>query len=89
MPDINRVGDPNSAGADVTSSLQTGIRINGQNVAVDGSPVASHGIGVHASPNTANGVEAFTINGLPVNINGDADTCGHTRSASVNFRITE
>ena len=87
MPDINRVGDPNDAGANVTSSLQNGISINGQYIAVDGSPVASHGLAPHASPNTANGLVSFKINGFPVNVNGNADTCGHVRAASVNFRI--
>lgn len=92
MRDINRVGDPNDAGGNVTSSLQTGLRINGNAISVDGSPVASHAPcpvpAIHCNAVTANGNTNFRINGTAVNANGDADTCGHVRAATVNFRIT-
>jgi len=88
MPDINTVDDPNSGGGTVVSSNQPGLRINGKDIAVDGSPVSSHGTGVHSTPNTANGLSNFRINGTPVNVTGNSDTCGDTRAGSNNFRVS-
>lgn len=81
MKDCHMIGTPNTAGAPVTSSLQSTVYCNGQLVAVDGSPVAGHGPGIHAGPVTANGSSTVFINGIPVNRKGDADTCGHARAS--------
>ena len=81
MTEVHRVDDTNNAGAKVTSSLQSSVYAGNppKLIAVDGSPVAGHGTGVHASPKTANGDSSVQIDNIPVNSKGDADTCGHTR----------
>ena len=81
MPDIQRQGDSNTAGAPVTSTLQQTVFANNSLVSVDGSSVADHGQRKHDTPVTANGSSTVFINGIPVNKSGDADTCGHTRAA--------
>lgn len=80
MPAIQRIGDANSGGGVVTSSGQSHVSANGLLVAVDGSPVSGHGLGVHSAPVTANGSSKVFINGIPVNKTGDADSCGHART---------
>lgn len=87
MTEIHRVTDPNTAGAPVTSSLQSTVIAGGQLVAVDGSPVAGHGVGVHAAPVTANGDTTVLIENIPVNSKGDADSCGHPRAAGLSSVI--
>lgn len=83
MTEVHRVGDENDAGAAITSSLQSTVYAGNppKLIAVDDSPVAGHGTGVHASPKTANGDSSVQIDNIPVNSKGDADSCGHTRDA--------
>ena len=83
MTQIHRVTDPNTAGAVVTSSLQSTVFAGKQLVAVDGSPVAGHGTGVHAAPVTANGDTTVFAENIPINSKGDADSCGHPRAAGL------
>lgn len=83
MTAVHRLGDTNTAGAEITSTKQTTVIAGGKPVATDGDPVAGHGVGVHASPVTANGDSTVLINGVPVNSQGDADSCGHTRAAGL------
>ena len=78
---VHRLGDPNTAGAAVTATKQSFCFVNGEPMATDGDPVASHGPPPHAAPVTANGSPGTFINGVPVNGVGDADTCGHARAA--------
>jgi uncharacterized Zn-binding protein involved in type VI secretion len=85
MSYINRLTDVNTASAAVTSTGQTFATVAGQYIATNGDPVAGHGIPPHASPVTANGLSWFTISGIPVNVNGNADSCGHTRNSSVSW----
>jgi uncharacterized Zn-binding protein involved in type VI secretion len=79
MSNIHRLGDTNDAGAEITSTKQTTVKIAGQFVATDGDPVAAHGIGEHASPETANGCATVKINDVPINHTGNEDSCGHVR----------
>ena len=88
MSSVVLVGDSNTGGGVATSTLQGNLRVNGVDAVVDGSPVSNHGSGPHAAAVTANGKSKFRINGVPVNVDGNADTCGDTRSSSNNFRIT-
>lgn len=81
MLEIHRLGDLNTAGAAITSTKQTTVLVGGKPVATDNDPVAGHGVGVHASPVTANGSPTVTIGGIPVNRKGDEDSCGHPRAA--------
>lgn len=83
MTEVHRVGDKNNDDAAVTSSLQSTVYAGNppKLIAVDGSPVAGHGTGAHASPTTDNGDATVLIDNKPVNSKDDADTCGHTRDA--------
>jgi len=86
MGAIQRTGDANSAG-DIVTALFTNVKINGQDVSVNGSPVSAHpccgqpGCGIHCGPVTAGGLAGSVMaGGLPINIAGNADTCGHPRA---------
>jgi uncharacterized Zn-binding protein involved in type VI secretion len=76
----HRLGDPNAAGAAITSVPQGTVYVNNRLASIDGSAVEGHGLGEHSSPNTANGSPTVFINGVPVNRSGDDDTCGHPRA---------
>jgi len=77
---IQRLTDPNTAGAPVTStSCQVTFACN-LLVATDGDPVAGHGTGIHAAPVTANGSDLVWAEGERVNRLGDPDSCGHPRA---------
>lgn len=77
---VHRLGDSNDAGAAITEVAQGTVFANNILVAIDGSAVAGHGLGEHASPVTANGSATVFIGGIPVNRQGDADSCGHSRA---------
>jgi uncharacterized Zn-binding protein involved in type VI secretion len=81
MPEVHRLGDPNDAGASITSTLQQTVFANNALVSVDGSSVADHGRRKHDAPVTANGSQTVFINNIPVNKTGDNDTCGHARAS--------
>ena len=89
MAQIHRVGDPNTEGAKITGAKQSFVSANSIAVATDGDPVEDHppldedGNFKHTGVTTANGRSFLTINGYPVNVTGNADTCGHER-ASIN-----
>ena len=87
MSSVSIVGDVNSGGGVATGSLQTKVTIGGALVLVDGSPVSSHGLPPHDVVITANGSIKVTIGGIPVNRNGDADSCGDTRSSATRVTI--
>ena len=77
---VHRLGDPNDDGAAVTEVAQGTVYANNILIAIDGSPVEEHGLGEHDSPVTANGSATVFIGVIPVNRQGDADSCGHTRA---------
>lgn len=80
MPAVHRLGDVNDDGAQIVSIPQGTVFINNQLASVDGSEVEEHGIGEHDSAQTANGSPTVFIGGIPVNRQGDADTCGDARA---------
>lgn len=80
MPAAHRLNDSNDAGAAITSIAQGTVYINNLLASIDGSEVAGHGLGEHSGPNTASGSSTVFIGGIPVNKQGDADTCGHGRA---------
>lgn len=93
MPQAQRLGDSNDAGGVVNSIPQSTVFANGLLMSVDGSIGTGHPPcpipAIHCSGNwtTANGSGNVLINGIPVNFEGNADTCGHSRingSGSVN-----
>ena len=81
MPAAHRLNDANDAGAAITSIAQGTVYINNLLASIDGSSVAGHGVGEHSSPTTTNGSGTVFIGGIPVNRQGDADTCGDSRAA--------
>lgn len=85
---MHRQGDPNTVGAVIISTNQSTVFANGILISVNDSPVAGHGLPPHASPFTANGSSTVFAEGIPVNRQGDSDTCGHSRaSGSPNVNV--
>ncbi len=87
MPAVQRIGDSDSAGGVITSGVNS-VRINNRAVSVDGSPVSPHNSRPVHVPVTANGIASVKAGGRPINVTGNADTCGHARTGgSKNVRI--
>ena len=80
MPAVHRLFDRNTAGAKITKVIQKSVYVNNILASVDNCPVAAHGIYPHSSPRTANGSRNVYIENIPVNRQGDKDTCGHPRA---------
>ena len=78
----HRMGDANTGGGTITTIPQSTVFANSKVLAVNGSKGTGHGIGVHATNqwDTANGSSTVKCHGIPVNSEGDADTCTHTRT---------
>ena len=83
MPGVVRQGDANSAGGVATGGVGS-VLVNGKPIVVDGTAVTGHFpfLFSHAGPNTASGLTTVLAGGIPINIQGNPDTCGHTRSGS-------
>lgn len=94
MPQIQRVGDTNSAGGVITSGIDS-VRINGRPVAVPGRSVSAHppcgqrrAPPGHCSAVTTGGTSSVRAGGQPIIVTGSADSCGHARSGgSADVRI--
>jgi uncharacterized Zn-binding protein involved in type VI secretion len=94
MPGVQRKGDPDSAGGIITSGISS-VKVNGRPIAVEGLSVTQHPCcgqrgcpPVHCSAKTANGSGSVKAGGKKVVLDGDADTCGHTRrSGSSNVKV--
>lgn len=85
MPAVQRMGDVNDGGGIIDDIPQSTVYVNGELLAVDGSTGTPHGDG---DWETANGNTTVLINGLPVNTDGNEDSCGHIRidgSGNVNI----
>jgi uncharacterized Zn-binding protein involved in type VI secretion len=80
MPAVHRQGDSNDGGGTIEGIPQGTVYVNGQLASIDGSAVSGHGLGEHSGPTTANGSGTVFIGGIPVNRQGDADTCGDSRA---------
>jgi len=86
----HRMGDANKGGGVIDSIPQSTVKCNDKVLAVNGSKGTGHGVGIHAvnAWDTANGSSTVNAGGIPVNKEGDADTCAHTRtggSSNVNI----
>lgn len=80
MSKIVREGDVNTAGGRVARGVSSFI-VDNKKAAVDGSPVTGHPTRPPCRcDRTANGNKNFIIENTPVNVYGDVDTCGHSRS---------
>ena len=71
---IHRKDDENDAGAKITSTKQTAVKVGGQPVATDGDRRRPGSSPPHASPNTANGNLFVKIGSIPVNRQGHEDS---------------
>jgi uncharacterized Zn-binding protein involved in type VI secretion len=80
MPAVHRLTDDNTAGAPIVRVIQSSVYTNNLLTSVDGSPVQGHGPGKHGGPLTAHGSNNVFIENIPVNRQGDSDTCGHSRA---------
>lgn len=82
MPKVVRVGDVNSAGGRVISGSPNLI-VDGRQVAPIGSPVSPHLpcplVPSHCHAKTAQGTHSFIVDGKPVTVVSNIDTCGHPR----------
>ena len=78
----HRMGDANTGGGTITTIPQSTVFANSKVLAVNGSKGTGHGVGIHAENawDTANGSSTVKCHGIPVNSEGDADTCAHTRT---------
>jgi len=79
MPAVQRVGDVDSGGGVITSGVGS-VRINGIPVSVNGFGVSPHARRNSHRPVTAGGVDSVMAGGSPINVAGNADTCGHART---------
>ena len=80
----HRMDDANTGGGEIKTIPQGDkkVYVNSKLLAVDGSKGTGHGVGIHAENawDTANGSSTVKCHGIPVNSEGDADTCAHTRT---------
>lgn len=82
---VQRVGDQNSAGGLILRGDAT-VLVNGRNIAVQNAPVSPHPCcgaqgcpPVHCNAQTQASIGEILVNGIPLIILNDTDTCGHTR----------
>jgi uncharacterized Zn-binding protein involved in type VI secretion len=86
MAAVCRVGDRNSAGGVILNG-DASVLVNGRAIAVTNSRVSPHppcgraGGARHCSAQTQAASNSVLVNGKPVVLVGDRDTCGHTRQA--------
>ena len=81
MPKVARMGDLNSGGGIIQTIPQSTVFANGKLISVNGSRGSGHAPGIHALNAwvTANGSSTVSIEGIPVNDEGDPDSCSHVR----------
>jgi uncharacterized Zn-binding protein involved in type VI secretion len=82
---VQRVGDQNSAGGLILRGDNT-VLVNGRAIAVQNAPVSPHPCcgaqgcpPVHCNAQTQASTGQILVNGVPLIINNDTDTCGHNR----------
>jgi uncharacterized Zn-binding protein involved in type VI secretion len=85
VPSVQRVGDRNSAGGVVVNG-DSSVLVNGRTVAVQGASVSAHPCcgqrgcpPTHCNAKTQANNSTVLVNGIPLVLNGDVDTCGHPR----------
>lgn len=77
---LHRLGDINAAGAPIIFAKAVTVVSGGAPWGTTGDPVAGHGDGRHSSPATGSGSPVVLAQGVPVNRQGDIDSCGHPRA---------
>ena len=91
---VQRLGDPNTAGGVIIEGNPT-VLINGRPVAVVGAKVTPHPCcgakncpPIHCSAVTTSKTATVLVDGRPIVLTGDIDTCGHARiSGSVDVIV--
>lgn len=92
MPAVQRKGDPNGAGGIITSG-DNSVLVNGRPIATPNLSVTPHPpcgprAPQHCVARTTGGSRSVRVNGKPVLMTGDKDTCSHSRSGgSPNVRV--
>ena len=86
MPAVQRVGDQDSAGGAILNGDNT-VLINGRAVAIQGASVSAHPCcgqkgcpPTHCNAKTQAKNSSVLVNGVPLVLTGDIDTCGHARA---------
>ena len=83
MPQVERLGDVNTAGGRAQVGVSS-VLVNSKPIIVNGNPVTPHrpcpNPSIHCHAKTANGLATVLADGIPVNRVGDSDTCGHPRA---------
>ena len=82
MPKVARMGDLNSGCGIIQTIPQSTVFANGKLISVDGSRGSGHPVGPPHELNawtTTNGSSTVSIEGIPVNDEGDPDSCSHVR----------
>lgn len=84
MPAAQRKGDPNGGGGIVTSG-EGSVLINGRPAAIPGASVTPHPPCspknfIHCIAKTSGGSRTVKVNGKPLLLTGNKDTCGHARA---------
>jgi len=85
MPAVQRVGDRNSAGGVILNGDST-VLVNGRPIAVQNSSVSPHPCcgargcpPIHCHAKTQASRSNVLVNGKPLILSGDKDTCSHER----------
>lgn len=86
MPAVQRVGDKDSAGGVILNG-DSSVLINGRAVAIRGASVSPHPCcgqrgcpPTHCNAKTQASNSTVLVNGVPIVLTSDVDTCGHPRS---------
>ena len=86
MPAVQRVGDQDSAGGVILNGDDT-VLVNGRAVATRGGSVSAHPPcgqkgqpRTHCNAKTQANNSTVLVNGVPLVLSTDTDTCGHPRS---------
>jgi len=80
MPPVVRLGDADNMGGKIIAGVPN-VLVNNRPICVDGKPITSHYPWVfpHSSPVTTGGLKSVIAGGIPINLLGNPDSCGHTR----------
>ena len=79
MPEVQRKGDVNNDSGAILGGVDS-VRVNNLAVSVDGTSVSPHARKNSHRPTTSGGVSSVRAGGKPINVKGNADTCGHIRT---------
>lgn len=82
-------GFSTAGGGLILTPPQSFVRVGGNLVSVDGTPIASHGDDEHSNAVTTGQSSLLHINGLPVDRQGDAASCADLIANGVSWFQTE